>query len=457
MRSASGSATEMGVRVERPLLVEPRERLRELLLRLRAEALEVAHLVLGERLARRSSIDCTPSSARSFVHRLGAEPLDAQERDDARRVLRAQLLELRRPCRVSSSSRILAAVLLPMPWIFCSSLAVSSPRSVACAAIGLRGALVGADAERLRVALVEHGELGELAEHVEDVLFRVGHRPWCSLGRRGDERGSRGPLDRRARGPRHAPEQAVLLARGEAHEARRRPLLPRRSRRARSRGIRDRPHRPQALRRRRRGRGLLPEARARERGPPWLRTATLSFPSGRTAEEVVVDDAAGLAWVVNLGCIELHPHPVRAGDLDHPDELRVDLDPGPGRRLGRRAARGARGEGAARGARPARLAEDERLARDARERPHRAALDVHRGAPRGAGPRARDRAARARRSRRRSGGRRSGTASSSTTTRTPRTARPARPTRCARCPTRACRRRSRGTRSPTAIRRTSRC
>jgi DNA ligase D-like protein (predicted polymerase) len=57
---------------------------------------------------------------------------------------------------------------------------------------------------------------------------------------------------------------------------------------------------------------------------------TLSFPSGRTAEEVVVDDAAGLAWIVNLGCIELHPHPVRAGDLDHPEELRVDLDPGPG-------------------------------------------------------------------------------------------------------------------------------
>jgi bifunctional non-homologous end joining protein LigD len=57
---------------------------------------------------------------------------------------------------------------------------------------------------------------------------------------------------------------------------------------------------------------------------------TLSFPSGRTAEEVVVDDAAGLAWIVNLGCMELHPHPVRTEDLDHPDELRVDLDPQPG-------------------------------------------------------------------------------------------------------------------------------
>jgi bifunctional non-homologous end joining protein LigD len=64
--------------------------------------------------------------------------------------------------------------------------------------------------------------------------------------------------------------------------------------------------------------------------PSWLRTITLSFPSGRTAEEVVVDDAAGLAWIVNLGCIELHPHPIRSGDLEHPDELRVDLDPGPG-------------------------------------------------------------------------------------------------------------------------------
>jgi len=72
------------------------------------------------------------------------------------------------------------------------------------------------------------------------------------------------------------------------------------------------------------------QKRAPDNRPPWLRTVTLSFPSGRTAEEAVVDDAAGLAWIVNLGCIELHPHPVRSADLDHPDELRVDLDPGPG-------------------------------------------------------------------------------------------------------------------------------
>ena len=72
------------------------------------------------------------------------------------------------------------------------------------------------------------------------------------------------------------------------------------------------------------------QKRAPSNRPEWLRTVTLSFPSGREAEEIVVDDAAGLAWIVNLGCIELHPHAVRSGDLDHPDELRVDLDPGPG-------------------------------------------------------------------------------------------------------------------------------
>jgi DNA ligase D-like protein (predicted polymerase) len=72
------------------------------------------------------------------------------------------------------------------------------------------------------------------------------------------------------------------------------------------------------------------QKRAPEKHPDWLQTVTLSFPSGRTAKELVVDDAAGLAWIVNLGCIELHPHLVRATDLDHPDELRIDLDPGPG-------------------------------------------------------------------------------------------------------------------------------
>ncbi len=72
------------------------------------------------------------------------------------------------------------------------------------------------------------------------------------------------------------------------------------------------------------------QKRAPSSRPDWIETVELSFPSGRTAEEVVVQDAAGLVWVANLGCIDLNPHPVRADDLDHPDELRVDLDPVPG-------------------------------------------------------------------------------------------------------------------------------
>jgi bifunctional non-homologous end joining protein LigD len=64
--------------------------------------------------------------------------------------------------------------------------------------------------------------------------------------------------------------------------------------------------------------------------PEWIEVAQIRFPSGRTAEEIVPRDAASLAWMANLACVELHPHPVRAGDLEHPDELRVDLDPVPG-------------------------------------------------------------------------------------------------------------------------------
>ncbi len=72
------------------------------------------------------------------------------------------------------------------------------------------------------------------------------------------------------------------------------------------------------------------QKRAPASRPPWVEVSTIRFPSGRTAEEVVPRQAATLAWMANLGCIELHPHPVRADDLDHPDELRVDLDPVPG-------------------------------------------------------------------------------------------------------------------------------
>ena len=90
--------------------------------------------------------------------------------------------------------------------------------------------------------------------------------------------------------------------------------------------------RPMALKRYPNGAGgdFFFQKRAPDKHPNFIRTVELSFPSGRTADEIVVDDAAALAWVANLGCIDLNPHPVRADDLDHPDELRVDLDPVPG-------------------------------------------------------------------------------------------------------------------------------
>jgi bifunctional non-homologous end joining protein LigD len=90
--------------------------------------------------------------------------------------------------------------------------------------------------------------------------------------------------------------------------------------------------RPMALKRFVNGAEEAPffQKRAPKSRPEWVETVTLSFPSGRTADEIDVRDAAQLAWILNLGCIDLNPHPVRADDLDHPDELRVDLDPIPG-------------------------------------------------------------------------------------------------------------------------------
>jgi DNA ligase D-like protein (predicted polymerase) len=80
--------------------------------------------------------------------------------------------------------------------------------------------------------------------------------------------------------------------------------------------------------------GLTQEAifqkRAPEKRPDWIDVAELKYRSGTSAKEAVIHDPAGLAWAVNLGCVDLNPHPVRAGDLDHPDELRIDLDPVPG-------------------------------------------------------------------------------------------------------------------------------
>ena len=72
------------------------------------------------------------------------------------------------------------------------------------------------------------------------------------------------------------------------------------------------------------------QKRAPRSRPEWVDVVTLRFPSGRTADEIVPRDAAALVWMANLGCLELHPHPVRAADLEHPDELRIDLDPTPG-------------------------------------------------------------------------------------------------------------------------------
>jgi len=72
------------------------------------------------------------------------------------------------------------------------------------------------------------------------------------------------------------------------------------------------------------------QKRAPAARPEWIEVVALKFPSGRVAEEVVPRDASALAWMANLGCLELHPHPVRTEDLDHPDELRIDLDPVPG-------------------------------------------------------------------------------------------------------------------------------
>ena len=189
------------------------------------------------------------------------------------------------------------------------------------------------------------------------------------------------------------------------------------------------------------------QKRAPESRPDWIEVVALQFPSGRTAEEVVPRDAAALAWMANLACLELHPHPVRADDLDHPDELRVDLDPVPGvawdagpRGRARRAARRSTTSGSSAGRRRrARAACTSTCASSGAGRSTRCAAPRWRWRARSSGARRRSPPA--------SGGRKSATACSSTTTRTPRTARSPARTRCGRRRTRACRRRSPGTRS----------
>src|SRR4029450_11560532 len=153
------------------------------------------------------------------------------------------------------------------------------------------------------------------------------------------------------------------------------------------------------------------QKRAPTSRPDWIEVVELAFPSGRTAEEIVVRDAAQLAWVINLGCIDLNPHPVRAEDLDHPDELRVDLDPIPGvswpqirevalltREVladlgvgggrGRTAAArsGSRREGGPGRPGDAGVAEDFRVPGVPRVLPDRATLDVSRGTQGSSGP-----------------------------------------------------------------------
>ena len=118
------------------------------------------------------------------------------------------------------------------------------------------------------------------------------------------------------------------------------------------------------------------QKRAPDARPDWIEVAELAFPSGRTAEEVVPRDAAALVWMANLACLELHPHPVRADDLDHPDELRDRSRPGARCRVAADPrGRDRRPRDAGR-PRADRLAEDIRLARHPHLHPHRAALDL---------------------------------------------------------------------------------
>ena len=188
-------------------------------------------------------------------------------------------------------------------------------------------------------------------------------------------------------------------------------------------------------------------------GRTGSRPCSCSFPSGRTAEEVVLRDAAALAWVANLGCIDLNPHPVRADDLDHPDELRVDLDPVPGVEWAQildvalvarevLADFGLAGWPKTSGSRGIHIY--------ARIEPRWTFNEVRRAAWRWPG-----RSSGGPRDRHRGGGRKSGTASSSTTTRTPRTARWPPPTRSGPPRTPGCPPRWPGTRCPAATPRSS--
>ena len=213
IRSASGSATEIGVRPIDALRVEPRQRLRQLLLRLlRRNPSAPRSLCSASTPAQIVDATARPARRAAACTAFGPEPLDAQQRHHARRVLLRAAPRASATLPVSSSSRILSAVLLPMPSIFCSSLRGQLAQVGRLRRDRLRRALVGAHAERLRVALVEHGQLGQLAQHVEDVLLGVGHGvDVCSLGGVARKRHAEVADPRRARGPGHPPGKLVLL------------------------------------------------------------------------------------------------------------------------------------------------------------------------------------------------------------------------------------------------------
>ncbi len=131
------------------------------------------------------------------------------------------------------------------------------------------------------------------------------------------------------------------------------------------------------------------QKRVPENHPDFIETATLHYARGTSAEEAVLRDAAGLAWIANLGCLDLNPHPVRAEDLDHPDELRIDLDPMPGVDWSQIVDVAFVARDVLDRCRSDRLAKDERLARNAHPRPHRARVGLRARAPRGRDARAR--------------------------------------------------------------------
>ena len=124
------------------------------------------------------------------------------------------------------------------------------------------------------------------------------------------------------------------------------------------------------------------QKRAPSARPDWLDVVALSFPSGRTAEEIVPREPAALVWMANLACLELHPHPVRDDDLDHPDELRIDLDPVPGVEWPQIRTVAGIVRAALDDVPAHRLAENVGVTRAARARAHRAAVDLRSGAAR---------------------------------------------------------------------------